>query len=654
MIGKHLFVGGVAFALAISCFSQTWAPANAPSANWGSPVYSTNGDKVFAVARLSGIYASTNHGLDWSRTSAPETNWTSVACSADGSEVVATVSKNPESFPWGNYPGPIFISRDSGLTWQQSSAPIANWSSVACSFDGKTLLAAAGDGFNDGPLYVSTNSGVTWTAFNNIAGRWSTVGISGDGRFFAKADYGSIYVSTNSGATWNLAGVGDSYPNITGSGSFGLVSGSADGMHLAAFQVCGPLYTSDDGGTNWMLVPDSGGLWQAIAASPNGDWRLVMEGSSRVWVSYVPESLPFFVTEPVPSTNVVETTSFTLKGVALGSAPIVYQWRHNGTNLTDDARTTGSTTTELTVTNLVVGDTGNYALVASNYLGVTNSETSIVTVSADQDRPQVLISSPSPGEKVAGAGFSANGVVRDNGNVSGVWCRLNDGPWFVPRNYDNWQSWVADFSPTNGMNLFSAFAIDAVGNVSFTNSVSFKAEVQGRLWVVAVGPGKVKSPQNDQYLDLGSACKITAKPDKGYIFTGWTGDLQSDKPAISFKLTNSMNIAGNFVTNPFTEATGNYEGRMSILGPLPVPGSLFKVHLLKDGSFVAKFSVGKQNFQYSGKFASDGTAKFTIGKKGLIPFDVNLKLDLNGGSGIKAEFSGFDFIAEAVATKLTK
>ena len=652
MIGKYLAATGLALAAAVSGLAQTWTPANIPVGNWWSPVYSTNGDKAFAVSLYYGIYASTNYGLDWTRTSAQQTNWKSVACSGDGSEVIAAASKNENDPPWGNnIPGHLYISRDSGLTWNVANAQLANWSSVACSYDGKTLLAASGDGWVPGPLYVSTDSGITWTPSDLTAYQWNSVAMSGDGQImYGKLDSGGTLISTNRGVTW--------VPGTVPSNFFGLSSSSADGVHQVSFQVCGSLLTSDDSGTNWTIVPDSVGLWQAVAASPNGLWRLALDGGAGARVSYVPESAPFFVRQPVASTTLTETKSITLKATALGSGPMVYQWQRNGNNLIDDARITGSTNITLTITNLVIGDSGSYTLVASNYLGMTNSEAALVTVNADEQRPVVQISSPDPNEKVVGTGFSVYGIASDDSYVAGVWCKLNSGPWFDPRGYNNWQSWIADISPTNGVNVFSVYAVDSVGNVSFTNSVMFKAELQGNLHAVSLGNGKVKSAQNDKYLDLGTVCKVSAIPDKGYIFSGWSGDIQSADPSLSFRLTNSsVNVAAYFVPNPFLAVKGKYQGQINVVQLVPILGEFpIKAQVLSDGSYAVSFRIQNREYHHSGKFTLDGQAGFSVSdpKSSLVPnFDALLQLDFTDNR-INVQLSGFDFIAIGEADKLSK
>jgi len=85
--------------------------------------------------------------------------------------------------------------------------------------------------------------------------------------------------------------------------------------------------------------------------------------------------------------NLGESASFT---VAVSGQPVVYQWFHGSTPLTDAAGSiSGSTTASLVLTNLSLGSAGNYyAVVTNNYGAVTSlvatlTVLSTVTVAAD-------------------------------------------------------------------------------------------------------------------------------------------------------------------------------------------------------------------------------------------------------------------------------
>lgn len=107
--------------------------------------------------------------------------WTSVASSANGSNLVAASTTG------------IFISSDSGMTWVSNNLAAQ---AVASSADGTKLTAVQ----NYGGIYVSTNSGVTWQPTTAPNSQWDSVASSADGTKLAAACF-YIYTSSNSGAT---------------------------------------------------------------------------------------------------------------------------------------------------------------------------------------------------------------------------------------------------------------------------------------------------------------------------------------------------------------------------------------------------------------------------------------------------------------------
>ncbi len=73
--------------------------------------------------------------------------------------------------------------------------------------------------------------------------------------------------------------------------------------------------------------------------------------------------------------------AFTYSVQVTGSAPIVYQWFHNGAPLSDTSRVTGSHSNVLFVANAQSSDEGTYSLSISNAYGPAASSESSVTVS---------------------------------------------------------------------------------------------------------------------------------------------------------------------------------------------------------------------------------------------------------------------------------
>jgi len=116
----------------------------------------------------------------------------------------------------------------------------------------------------------------------------------------------------------------------------------------------------------------------AIQATNNGPYLVVVSNSlgmvtSAVATLTVNGQAPYFTTQPTNAAVAVGSNR-TLTGLADGTQPIAYQWQRGGNPIS------GATQTSLTLTNLAMGDSGAYALVASNAVGITFSTPAQITV----------------------------------------------------------------------------------------------------------------------------------------------------------------------------------------------------------------------------------------------------------------------------------
>ena len=123
-----------------------------------------------------GLSAELAVAKNWTGTSAPIKYWTSVACSSDGRNVVAAAAATT---------GELYTSTNWGAQWTLVNIPANSWQQVACSSNGATLAAVASNGGQPGPLVISTNSGATWNlsavptnAWASIAARPTAPGLS--------------------------------------------------------------------------------------------------------------------------------------------------------------------------------------------------------------------------------------------------------------------------------------------------------------------------------------------------------------------------------------------------------------------------------------------------------------------------------------------
>jgi hypothetical protein len=92
------------------------------------------------------------------------------------------------------------------------------------------------------------------------------------------------------------------------------------------------------------------------------------------------QNSPAFITgQPLPQTVPVGGAA-TFSVQVAGTPPFGYQWQHNGTNLTDTARVSGSKSNLLTISNVQFSDAGSYMVDVTNILDSTNSQPAALVV----------------------------------------------------------------------------------------------------------------------------------------------------------------------------------------------------------------------------------------------------------------------------------
>jgi hypothetical protein len=332
---------------------STWTPTSAPVTNWRSASSSSDGTKLVSVANGGGIYASVDSGLTWTQaTSAPVTNWASVASSADGANCVAVVEN-----------GGIYTSINAGFTWTPTSAPSQNWQSVASSSEGNKLVAVV----QDGGIYISANSGGTWTKTSAQNLSWQSIASSSDGtKLVAVVQNGGIYTSTNSGVAWTPT----SAPNLT----WQSVASSSDGMKLVAVALTDAIYISTNSGVAWTPTIAPNLPWQSVASSSDGTQMLAGVYGGGIYTDIIPGiSLQ---PESVVSCPGI-SAGFEIS--ASGIPPLGFQWRKNGTNLFETATLIGAATTNLTLLDVSLDDSGSYDVIVTNpYAAVTSSVATLI------------------------------------------------------------------------------------------------------------------------------------------------------------------------------------------------------------------------------------------------------------------------------------
>ena len=115
----------------------------------------------------------------------------------------------------------------------------------------------------------------------------------------------------------------------------------------------------------------------------SGSYQLLVTNISGTMTSSVAILNVGFV--PTASVQPASMTNLTGSNAAFGattggSAPLVYKWRKNGTNIADGAVYSGVTTTNLALMALTTNYAGNYSIVVTNLFGSITSSAAILKV----------------------------------------------------------------------------------------------------------------------------------------------------------------------------------------------------------------------------------------------------------------------------------
>ena len=133
---------------------------------------------------------------------------------------------------------------------------------------------------------------------------------------------------------------------------------------------------------------------------------------------------PVIIRQPAGAT-IATATTLTLRVEAIGAGTLSYQWRCNGTPLENSARIAGATTNTLTITGLLLADSGNYTVVVSNTLGTATSEVAAITVFAPPAGIDPAFSTTgAPGNPVYAVAVESSGSVVLGGAFLGSQARL--------------------------------------------------------------------------------------------------------------------------------------------------------------------------------------------------------------------------------------
>ncbi len=103
-------------------------------------------------------------------------------------------------------------------------------------------------------------------------------------------------------------------------------------------------------------------------------------GSTNSGPASLTVNVPPAVTAQPVSVGVMAGTNVSFSVGASGTAPLVYEWRFNGSPLSDGGQFAGTATPTMSITNVGSNNGGNYSVLVSNVAGATASSNAVLAV----------------------------------------------------------------------------------------------------------------------------------------------------------------------------------------------------------------------------------------------------------------------------------
>ncbi|MFH0856809.1 MAG: hypothetical protein V1860_02835 [bacterium] len=252
--------------------SEIWIQTGI-TGSWRAVAMSSDG-KYQTAANFNGqLQVSNNSGITWSAKGPADQNWTGVAVSSDGQYQMAV------SWSSSVGGGVIYSSSDLGNSWGiiGTGFTSGDWKTAAMTPDGKYRIAARVGA--TGRVALSKDSGASWVNTSAPIKDWQSVAISSDGKYQAAVNSnGEIYISNNFGnfTSWKAKGPSETWA---------AVDMSSDGQRLTAVTSTGKIYASSDFGESWNLKKTIAEKLTSVAISSDGKIQMICADNSQMYAS---------------------------------------------------------------------------------------------------------------------------------------------------------------------------------------------------------------------------------------------------------------------------------------------------------------------------------------------------------------------------------
>jgi hypothetical protein len=214
------------------------------------------------------------------------------ACGGGGGDDVAAAPEPPAQGGGGANPPAPAPAAPLGTSFTASVPTADVWHSLSSSTDGQVMVAGQADlrGTDTSPLFVSRDGGVTFTESTAPTGIWIASDVSGSGDRIAAVQFqgAGMFMSVDRGQTFVPVALPTGVP---ANSQFEGVTLSEDGTRVAAVIMNGPVIVGDvaaDGSVTWITpagLPTTASSWRSIDSSANGQVMVAVGQNPVAFIS---------------------------------------------------------------------------------------------------------------------------------------------------------------------------------------------------------------------------------------------------------------------------------------------------------------------------------------------------------------------------------
>ncbi len=264
-------------------------------------------------------------------------------------------------------------------------------------------------------------------------------------------------------------------------------------------------------------------------------------------VALTVNAAPAITVQPVAPATVCAGTGTPTIGVTATGTGLTYQWRRNGTNLTNTAPYSNVTTATLTITNPAVAIAGNFDVVVSGTCApAVTSNAVAVTVN---DAPAITVQPVAPAAVCAGTGTPTIGVTATGTGLTYQW----------RRNGTNLTNTAPYSNVTTATLTITNPAVAIAGNFDVVVSGTCAPAVTSNAVAVTVNDAPAITVQP---VAPAAVCAGTGTPTIGVTATGTGLTYQWRRNGTNLTNTapySNVTTATLTITNPAVAIAGNFD-----------------------------------------------------------------------------------------------